>query len=126
MASTRGHWRILDRLRTLAREAGAKRSSSLLTRTRGWSCGDYRDFFLLNTLEEKLELLRAEGIDTTVVVLFSKEFAAKTAAEYVEEFLVKKFRPHTIVIGYDHRFGHDRAGGIDFLLKNKEKHGFRL
>ncbi len=122
-----GHRRILDRLRDIAREAGGE--AVVITfephpRLVLWP--DDADFRLLNTLDEKLQLLQLTGVDATVVVPFSKNFAGQAADEYVEDFLVKKFKPHTIVIGYDHRFGNNREGGIDFLKKNGAKHDFSV
>jgi riboflavin kinase/FMN adenylyltransferase len=70
---------------------------------------------LINTLEEKLELLENAGVDHVVVVPFTPIFANQSAAEYVEHFLVSNFHPHTVIIGYDHRFGHDRLGDYKLL-----------
>lgn len=72
---------------------------------------------LINTLEEKIELLEQLGIDHLVVVPFTDAFANQQAEEYVGHFLVDKFHPHTIIIGYDHRFGKERKG--DYLLLEK-------
>ena len=69
---------------------------------------------LINTLDEKIELLRDLGIDHLVVVPFTDAFANQPAEDYVQNFLVNKFHPHTIIIGYDHRFGKERKG--DYLL----------
>jgi riboflavin kinase/FMN adenylyltransferase len=69
---------------------------------------------LINTLEEKIELLTQLGIDHLVVVPFTDQFADQDAADYVREFLVQQFSPHTIIIGYDHRFGKGRKG--DYIL----------
>ncbi len=69
---------------------------------------------LLNTLDEKIDLLSKQGIDHLVVIPFTKEFSQQTAEEYIQTFLVSCFHPHTIIIGYDHRFGHNRIG--DFRL----------
>jgi riboflavin kinase / FMN adenylyltransferase len=69
---------------------------------------------LINTLEEKIQLLGNLGIDHLVVVPFTDAFANQPAEDYVENFLISKFRPHTIIIGYDHRFGKERKG--DYLL----------
>ena len=69
---------------------------------------------LINTLEEKIELLEQLGIDHLVVVPFTDAFANQQAEDYVKDFLVDKFHPHTIIIGYDHRFGKERKG--DYLL----------
>jgi riboflavin kinase / FMN adenylyltransferase len=69
---------------------------------------------LINTLEEKLEILTGLGINHVVVVPFTEVFANQTANAYIKNFLVDKFHPHTIIIGYDHRFGKERKG--DYLL----------
>lgn len=81
---------------------------------------------LINTLEEKIELLSSTGIDHLVVVQFTTEFAKLTADEYVESFLLKRFQPHTIIIGYDHHFGKDRKGNFNLLEKKKTELGFHL
>lgn len=72
---------------------------------------------LINTLDEKIGLLESLGIDHLVVVPFTDAFANQQAEDYVEHFLVNKFQPHTIIIGYDHRFGKERKG--DYLLLEK-------
>ena len=70
---------------------------------------------LINTLEEKIELLEQLGIDHLVIVPFTDAFANQQAEDYVEHFLVKRFHPHTIIIGYDHRFGRERKGDYRLL-----------
>lgn len=70
---------------------------------------------LLNTLEEKIEILSKEGIDHLVVVPFTEAFSEQTAESYVKNFLVRNIHPHTIIIGYDHRFGKNRAGNYLML-----------
>ncbi|MGK2864776.1 MAG: bifunctional riboflavin kinase/FAD synthetase [Chitinophagaceae bacterium] len=72
---------------------------------------------LINTLDEKIELLKQLGIDHLVVVPFTDAFANQQAEDYVQHFLVNKFQPHTVIIGYDHRFGKERKG--DYLLLEK-------
>ena len=70
---------------------------------------------LLTAPEQKIKLIEAEGIDHIFVVPFTRDFSMLSAAEYVTDFLVKHFKPHTIVIGYDHHFGHSREGNIELL-----------
>ncbi len=70
-------------------------------------------FYLLNSLEEKIDLLTETGLDHLVVVPFTKAFSDLSAEAYLREFLEKFFQPHTIFIGYDHRYGNDRSGGIE-------------
>lgn len=74
-----------------------------------------KSIHLINTLEEKILLLSANGIDHLVIVPFTEVFSRLTARQYVEEFLIEKFRPHTIIIGYDHRFGQGRKGDYHLL-----------
>ncbi len=70
---------------------------------------------LLTAPEQKIKLIAAEGIDHIFVVPFTRDFSMLSAAEYVTDFLVRHFQPHTIVIGYDHHFGHSREGNIGLL-----------
>jgi len=72
---------------------------------------------LLTSPEQKIELILAEGIDHIVVVPFNRDFSMLSATQYVEDFLLKNFNPHTIIIGYDHHFGHSREGNIELLRK---------
>ena len=80
-----------------------------------------KPLFVLNTPEEKYELLKKMGIEHIVVVPFDKEFSELTAKNYIEDFLVKNFHPSLIIVGYDHRFGNNREGDFD-LLKNEGLH----
>lgn len=70
---------------------------------------------LLNTLNEKIELIEKQDIDHLVVVPFTHEFSLLTAEEYIKNFLVDNFHPHTIIIGYDHHFGKQRQGNYKLL-----------
>jgi riboflavin kinase / FMN adenylyltransferase len=87
---------------------------------------DKAAIFLLNTPEEKKELLAAAGIDHLVIIPFDEAFARLTADAYITDFLLAHFQPHTIVIGYDHRFGHQRSGDYRLLEHYAEKKGFSL
>lgn len=81
---------------------------------------------LLTTLDEKIQLLEKWGIDHLVVVPFTKAFSELSATAYLEDFLISTFGPHTIIIGYDHRFGHNREGGLELLEAEQQKFGFQL
>jgi riboflavin kinase / FMN adenylyltransferase len=81
---------------------------------------------LINTLEEKIELLADRGIDHLVIVPFTESFSQLTAQEYIREFLVEKFHPHTIIIGYDHRFGKERKGDFHMMEDFSEAFGYVL
>ena len=73
------------------------------------------DIKLLTTLNEKISLLEETGIDHLVVVPFDHQFANQTAEQYVKDFLYTYFKPHTVIIGYDHRFGKRREGNYQVM-----------
>jgi len=81
---------------------------------------------LINTLQERIELLRTLGIDHLVVVPFTDAFANQPAEDYVKNFLAEKFHPHIVIIGYDHRFGRERQGDYLLLEKLAPVYNFKL
>jgi len=81
---------------------------------------------LITSLRDKIDLVTAAGIQHVVVVPFNREFAAMRASEYISQFLVGIFHPHSIVIGYDHKFGNDRAGDFRLLETCAPEHGYQL
>jgi riboflavin kinase / FMN adenylyltransferase len=81
---------------------------------------------LINTLDEKLELLALAGIDHVVVVPFTASFSELSAEEYISDFLVNKFHPHTVIIGYDHHFGKGRTGNFQLLEKKATVYHYHL
>ncbi|MFK7796646.1 MAG: bifunctional riboflavin kinase/FAD synthetase [Aureispira sp.] len=88
--------------------------------------GKAHNLKLLNTLEEKAALLEQYQVDVLVVVPFSQAFANQSPDAYIEDFLVKHFQPSIIAIGYDHKFGKDRAGDISYLKNFEQKHDFQV
>lgn len=81
---------------------------------------------LINTLEEKIEVLSGLGIDHLVIVPFTDAFANQPAEDYIRNFLFEKFHPDTIIIGYDHRFGRERLGDYKLLEKVAPQFGFKI
>ncbi|HEX3768841.1 MAG TPA: bifunctional riboflavin kinase/FAD synthetase [Puia sp.] len=81
---------------------------------------------LINTLDEKIELLTAMGIGHLVVIPFTEEFAKLSAEDYIAQFLVRYFKPHTLIIGYDHRFGKGRTGNYDLLKQQSVIYQYQL
>ena len=81
---------------------------------------------LINTTEEKTELLTHKGINNLVIVPFTEKFARLSAGEYIRDFLVKYFHPHTIIIGYDHHFGQGRTGNYQLLKDVADTYHYRL
>lgn len=84
------------------------------------------DFNLLTTLDEKIELLSKEGIGHLVIVPFTRDFSDQPAVNYIKDFLVSNFHPHTIIIGYDHRFGKNREGNFELMEEYKKECGYEV
>jgi riboflavin kinase/FMN adenylyltransferase len=81
---------------------------------------------LLTTLDERIELLSKAGIENLVIVGFNQTFANQTAEQYIKDFLYQYFKPHTIIIGYDHRFGKGRLGDYHLMDHYGDILGFEV
>ena len=122
-----GHRQILSQLKTEAeRISGETVIITFHPHPRKVIDSAQPPIYLLNTIEEKIELLEDLNIDHLVVVPFDERFSQMSANEYVEQFLLEKFKPHTIIIGYDHHFGKGRAGNYLLLEDYSARFGFRL
>lgn len=117
-----GHQKILEKINQLARAVEGE--SIVLTfhpHPRLVIYPDDDSLKLITTIDEKILLLERYGVDNVVVVPFTLEFSQLTADEYIETFLLDKFHPRYIVIGYDHRFGANRQGDINYLKSYSER-----
>ncbi len=81
---------------------------------------------LLNTMSEKIELLERYGLDNLVVHKFDADFSQLSAADFVEQILVKQFNVGKIIIGHDHRFGKNRTADIHDLIRFGLKYNFEV
>ncbi len=122
-----GHRQIID---SLKQEAGKANGESVIItfhpHPRKVVSSVITGVRLINTLPERIELLEKTGIDHLVIVPFTDFFANQTAEEYIRDFLVEKFRPHTIIIGYDHRFGKERSGDYKLMEEKAPVYNYRL
>jgi riboflavin kinase/FMN adenylyltransferase len=122
-----GHAQILQQLRQeAARIDGETVIVTFYPHPRKIVRGGTAEVRLLNTLEEKIQLLSWQQVDHLVVVPFTETFSQMTAEQYIREFLVAKFHPHTVIIGYDHRYGQGRLGDYHLLEQYSETEGFEL
>lgn len=81
---------------------------------------------LLNTIEERIELLKASGIKDVIVKEFTEEFASLSAKDYVKQILVDELNTKQIVIGYDHHFGKNRSANINDLKLFAKRYDFKV
>jgi len=123
----RAHQRLIRRINQLARETGGE--SVVVTfhpHPRQIVYPQDKSLRLLTSLDEKIRLFERFGVQNLVIVPFTVEFSQLHPKEYVEKFLIGKFRPRYVVIGYDHRFGMNRSGNIDLLRGYEKEHGFEV
>jgi len=71
---------------------------------------------LLTTCTEKVQLLRSMGIDDCLMLDFTPALAALSAKEFMK-YLKEQHGVHGLLIGYDHRFGHDRSEGFEDYMR---------
>lgn len=122
-----GHRQLIKKIKNIASEI--KGESVLITfdpHPRFVIHPEEKSLRILSTLEEKIALLNAEGVDHLVIIPFTKEFSMYSARDYIREFLVAKFHPAVIVTGYNHSFGHHRDGNIEMLKKYAEEFNYRV
>ena len=119
------HRHICSKLAGEARDAGAK--SLVITfdpHPKMILHPDIRPFFLITTLDEKLNLLKECGIDATIIIPFSPDYAKTTAREFVYETLERKLAIKKIIIGHDYTFGQNKKGNDTYLISAGQELGF--
>src|SRR5687767_13920753 len=81
---------------------------------------------LLTVGDEKLEVLAEAGIDFVAVLPFTPALAAFSAERFVDEILLGRFRMHDLLMGHDHRFGHNRSGDVTTMRRLGSERGFEV
>lgn len=122
-----GHRKIISRLKELATASDAE--TVILTffpHPRMILHPEDENIKLITTIAEKASLMEQLGVDHLIITPFSRDFSNQSAEEYIRDVLVKKIGTKTIVIGYDHRFGKDRKGGLEDLLRLAPEYGFEV
>jgi len=80
-------------------------------------------YSMITTIEEKQMALHLLGINNIIMLNFTKEFSNLSAEQFYSDLLIGKLKVKEIVIGYDHAFGKNREGNIDYLMKLSERTG---
>lgn len=81
---------------------------------------------LINTYEEKLELMAREGLEVVVEEPFSREFSNISPDQFVDQFLLSKLGVEVLYLGYDFAFGKERAGSVEVLKGLAEQRGIEI
>lgn len=79
---------------------------------------------ILTTSDEKLRAIHSCGIESVIMLDFTREMADMEAGEFLGEIVLKKLGVIDMVVGYDHAFGKNRGGNIDFLREISKTRGF--
>ena len=87
---------------------------------------EHSDIKLLNTINEKIDLLKKIGIENLVIHPFDEAFSKLTAEEFVSSILVDRLHIQKIIIGHDHRFGRNRTANIDDLIAYGKEYDFEV
>jgi riboflavin kinase/FMN adenylyltransferase len=85
-----------------------------------------REFYLITTMEEKMNIIHQIGIDVLLYVAFTRAFAAQDPKEFVREVLVKRLQVREVYVGYNSRFGQRQHGTPQALAQWGEEFGFRV
>ncbi|NNF01166.1 MAG: bifunctional riboflavin kinase/FAD synthetase [Bacteroidia bacterium] len=122
-----GHRKILSDMRKLADSKSAEVVVlTFFPHPRMVLNGDHSIVQMINTMDEKKQLLEAQGVDHLVIQAFDTEFSELSAEDFVRKVLVQDLKTSFLVIGYDHRFGKGRKGSFELLQKLAPECGFEL
>ena len=121
-----GHQKIVERVVTTARQEGLLATVFTFFPHPRMVVQHDKGLKLIHTLEEKKQLLQQLGVDLLVVQPFNEAFAQLTAEEFVSTILVEHLNVKKVIIGYDHRFGRNRAANIDDMRLFGKKYGFAV
>ncbi len=121
-----GHKKIIDRIVATAKGNGLE--SVLLTFYPHPRMVLQQDdsLKLLNTIEEKKEILAQTGLDHLIIHPFTKEFSRLTALDFIRDILVTQLNTKKIIIGYDHRFGRNRTATVKDLIEYGAVYNFEV
>ena len=122
-----GHQKIIEQLNREAEKIGGE--SVLFTfypHPRMVLYPEDHGLQLIQTHVEKIDKLRRMGLQNVIIHPFSREFSRLSALEFVRDYLVNRLHVKKMVIGYDHQFGKNREGSIDFLKEVSGTYGFEV
>lgn len=120
-----GHQKIISRLKEIAKtENGETVLLTFYPHPRMVLFPDDNELKMLNTQQEKIDLLEQYGIDHLIIYPFTKEFSRLTSVEFVRNILVNTIQTKRLVIGYNHHFGRNREGSFEHLKEYGPLYGF--
>ncbi|MEW6057207.1 MAG: bifunctional riboflavin kinase/FAD synthetase [Bdellovibrionota bacterium] len=121
-----GHRRIIEDVLKQARQKGGTSVVYTFRPHPHLALAPDEDLQLINTYDEKIDLLREIGVDVVVEEPFSREFSTNSPEFFFNDILVGKLSANTIYVGYDFGFGKNRAGSLELLKKLCAGRGIEL
>jgi len=123
-----GHMEIINTVKSVAKKKNIVTAvitfdphpKTVINKNRQEKC------FNITSTNKKLEILEQNGIDYVWLVPFDDDFANITAQYFMDNYIIKYFKPEDIIIGYDHHFGNKRQGDAEFLSKHSQKYNYKL
>lgn len=122
-----GHHNIIKRLCELAKNTQGE--SVILTffpHPRLIIEPENQDLKMINTIVEKAKILEELGVDHLIITPFTRDFSNLSAAEYIKDILIDTIGTRHIIVGYDHRFGKNREGGMPELEQYSGIYGYDI
>ena len=119
-----GHRKVIERMCAVARERGEE--SLIVTfwpHPRSVLQQDADRLRLLTSLQEKRNLCLSIGVDRFEVLPFSRSFSELSAGRFIREYLVEKFGVTALILGYDHRLGHDSFDSTEQMMETVARCG---
>jgi riboflavin kinase / FMN adenylyltransferase len=119
-----GHREILRRVVALARERGWKPSVLTFDPHPARIVAPERAPRLLTTPEERVRLMREEGIEQVLILPFTRELAGFSPERFVREIVVERLEAQAVLVGDNFRFGHAHAGDTRLLAELGRRYEF--
>ncbi|MHB1177852.1 MAG: bifunctional riboflavin kinase/FAD synthetase [Daejeonella sp.] len=122
-----GHQKIISRLLEVSRQIqGETVILTFFPHPRMILHPEDHEIKLISTMSEKAEQLGKIGIDHLIITPFTRDFSNLSPQDYIRNVLVDKIGTKRIIIGYDHRFGKDREGGMQQLQQFSRDFDFEI
>jgi riboflavin kinase/FMN adenylyltransferase len=124
-----GHKVIIDRLNNIAKKInGESVLISFYPHPRKVLYPDTigKELNLINSQKEKILQLDKAGLNHLIIIEFTKEFSQITSQKFVEEILLQKIHASSIIVGFNHHFGHNREGDYSYLYNLAKNRNFKV
>ncbi|MFQ6615426.1 MAG: bifunctional riboflavin kinase/FAD synthetase [Fidelibacterota bacterium] len=123
----RGHQEVIRRVLTKGRKGNRKSVVVTFDPHPKQILGSEEDRFdVIMDVERKLRFLEDMGVDISLIIPFDLDFSRTSATDFLDTIIIPSFDPFEIIIGHDHRFGHDREGDSELLRKYEQDGRFRV